>query len=359
MPEQVCISLDAMGGDHAPEMVLAGAEIALKRLPHLKFLMFGDEAKLKPLLAKYPTLEAVSDIRHASQEVMMEDKPSVALRQRRDSSMRLAINAVKEGDAQGVVSAGNTGALMAMAKFVLKTVRGIDRPAIATYMPTQRGETVMLDLGANIECDEHNLVQFALMGEVFTRILFGLEKPSVGLLNVGIEELKGNESVKKAAAILRDIDLPIRFEGFVEGDDLAKGTVDVIVTDGFTGNVALKTAEGTARLLVHFLRETFKSSFFAKIGYLLARRSLQRFRDRMDPRRYNGAMLLGLNGIAVKSHGGTDALGFSNAIGVCHDLIVNNLNDSIKHELALFEEAMSGLEDAEQEDVAVPVGQTN
>lgn len=358
MPEQVCISLDAMGGDHAPEMVVAGAEIALKRLPHLKFLMFGDEARLKPMLAKYPALEAVSEVRHASQEVSMEDKPSVALRQRRDSSMRLAINAVKEGDAQGVVSAGNTGALMAMAKFVLKTVRGIDRPAIATYMPTQRGETVMLDLGANIECDENNLVQFALMGEVFARILFGLEKPSVGLLNVGIEELKGNESVKKAAAILRDIDLPIRFEGFVEGDDLAKGTVDVIVTDGFTGNVALKTAEGTARLLVHFLRETFKSSFFAKVGYLLARRSLQRFRDRMDPRRYNGAMLLGLNGIAVKSHGGTDALGFSNAIGVCHDLVVNKLNDSIKNELAAFEQAMSGLEDGEPE-VAVPVGQAD
>ncbi|MDP2697876.1 phosphate acyltransferase PlsX [Thalassospira sp.] len=341
MPEQVCISLDAMGGDHAPDMVVAGAEIALKRLPHLTFLMYGDEARLRPLLAASSQLEAVTQIRHASQEVTMDDKPSVALRQRRDSSMRLAINAVKDGEAQGVISAGNTGALMAMAKFVLKTVKGIDRPAIATYMPTQRGETVMLDLGANVECDENNLVQFALMGEVFARTLFGLERPSVGILNVGIEELKGNESVKKAAAILRAIDLPIRFEGFVEGDDLAKGTVDVIVTDGFTGNVALKTAEGTARLLVHFLRETFQSSFAAKIGYLLARRSLQRFRDRMDPRRYNGAMLLGLNGIAVKSHGGTDALGFSNAIGVCHDLIANRLNDSIKKELASFEEAMS------------------
>tara|TARA_R110001583_G_scaffold27985_7_gene99761 strand:+ start:33782 stop:34858 length:1077 start_codon:yes stop_codon:yes gene_type:complete len=358
LPEQVCISLDAMGGDHAPEMVVAGAEIALKRLPHLKFLMFGDEARLKPLLAKYPGLEAVSEIRHASQEVTMDDKPSVALRQRRDSSMRLAINAVKEGDAQGVISAGNTGALMAMAKFVLKTVRGIDRPAIATYMPTQRGETVMLDLGANIECDENNLVQFALMGEVFARILFGIEKPSVGLLNVGIEELKGNESVKKAAAILREIDLPIRFEGFVEGDDLAKGTVDVIVTDGFTGNVALKTAEGTARLLVHFLRETFKSSFWAKIGYLLARRSLQRFRERMDPRRYNGAMLLGLNGIAVKSHGGTDALGFSNAIGVCHDLIANRLNETIKAELTAFEQAMSKAP-INEEVVAIAAGQSD
>lgn len=358
MPEQVCISLDAMGGDHAPEMVVAGAEIALKRLPHLKFLMFGDEARIKPLLAKYPGLEAVSEVRHASQEVTMDDRPSVALRQRRDSSMRLAINAVKEGDAQGVVSAGNTGALMAMAKFVLKTVRGIDRPAIATYMPTQRGETVMLDLGANIECDENNLVQFALMGEVFARILFGIEKPSVGLLNVGIEELKGNESVKKAAAILREIDLPIRFEGFVEGDDLAKGTVDVIVTDGFTGNVALKTAEGTARLLVHFLRETFKSSFWAKVGYLLARRSLQRFRERMDPRRYNGAMLLGLNGIAVKSHGGTDALGFSNAIGVCHDLIANRLNDTIKSELAAFEEAISKAP-IDEEAIAIAAGQAD
>lgn len=341
MPEQVRISLDAMGGDHAPEMVVAGAEIALKRLPHLKFLMFGDEARIKPLLAKCPNLDAVTEVFHAPQEVTMEDKPSVALRQRRESSMRLAINAVKDGSAQGVISAGNTGALMAMAKFVLKTLPGIDRPAIATYMPTQRGETVMLDLGANVECDENNLVQFALLGEVFARVLFGLEKPSVGLLNVGIEELKGNESVKKAASILREINLPIRFEGFVEGDDLAKGTVDVIVTDGFTGNIALKTAEGTARLLVHFLRETFQSSFWAKIGYLLARRSLQRFRHRMDPRRYNGAMLLGLNGIAVKSHGGTDALGFSNAIGVCHDLIANGLNETIREELSAFKEEIA------------------
>ncbi|MEQ5774131.1 MULTISPECIES: phosphate acyltransferase PlsX [unclassified Thalassospira] len=354
MPEQVRISLDAMGGDHAPDMVVAGAEIALKRMPHLKFLMYGDETRIKPLLDNCPELAAVTEIRHASQEVTMDDKPSVALRQRRDSSMRLAINAVKEGEAQGVVSAGNTGALMAMAKFVLKTLPGIDRPAIATYMPTQRGETIMLDLGANIECNEDNLVQFALLGEVFARVLFGIEKPSVGLLNVGIEELKGNESVKKAASILREINLPIQFAGFVEGDDLAKGTVDVIVTDGFTGNVALKTAEGTARLLVHFLRETFRSSFWAKIGYLLARRSLQRFRERMDPRRYNGAMLLGLNGIAVKSHGGTDALGFSNAIGVCHDLIANRLNDTIKAEIASFEAEMSKTQ-ADEADV-LPTG---
>lgn len=336
MSRQICISLDAMGGDAAPAMVIEGAELARRRLPQLRFALFGDQARIAPLLARYPQLAAVSTVHHAEQVVTMEDKPSVALRQRRGSSMRLAINAVKEGIADGVVSAGNTGALMAMGKFVLRTVPGIDRPAIATYMPTRRGEAVMLDLGANVECDENNLVQFAVMGEVFARTLFGIKEPSVGLLNIGIEEVKGNEAVKKAAALLSDSSLPIKFHGFVEGDDLGRGTVDVIVTDGFTGNVALKTIEGTARLLVHFMREAFQGSVLAKLGYLLAGRALKTFRDRMDPRRYNGAMLLGLNGIAVKSHGGTDALGFANAIVNCHELIRNRLNDSIISELEAF-----------------------
>jgi glycerol-3-phosphate acyltransferase PlsX len=248
--------------------------------------------------------------------------------------MRLAIDAVADGRAAGVVSAGNTGALMAMAKFVLKMLPGIDRPAIASFFPTQRGESVMLDLGANIECDAENLVQFALMGDVFARTVLGLIEPTVGLLNVGEEDLKGNDAVRGASARLRLAVTPIRFYGFVEGDDIAAGTVDVVVTDGFTGNVAVKTAEGTAKLFAEFLEAAFSHSLSARIGYLFARGALRKLRMRCDPRRYNGAMLLGLNGIAVKSHGSTDAFGFANAIGVAVDMNVNGFLDKIRVELA-------------------------
>jgi glycerol-3-phosphate acyltransferase PlsX len=222
---------------------------------------------------------------------------------------------------------------MALAKFVLKTLPGIDRPAIATYFPTERSASVMLDLGANVECDEHNLVQFAVMGEVFARNVLNLEQPSIGLLNIGSEVLKGNEAVKKASAILQKSDLPIKFHGFVEGDDIAAGTVDVIVTDGFTGNVALKTAEGTAHMIIHELRKALTGSIFAKLGTLLALKQLRAFRERLDPRRYNGAMLVGLNGICVKSHGGTDPLGFANAIGVAANLVEHGFNERIKEDL--------------------------
>jgi glycerol-3-phosphate acyltransferase PlsX len=248
--------------------------------------------------------------------------------------MRLAIDAVKEGHAAGVVSAGNTGALMAMAKIALRMLPGIDRPAIASFFPTSKGESVMLDLGANVECDANNLVQFALMGEVFARTVLGLTNPSVGLLNVGSEEMKGHEELRAAAAILRETHLPIRFEGFVEGDDVPAGTVDVVVTDGFTGNVALKIAEGTAKLYSGFLKGAFASSFLAKIGYVFAKSALAKVRLRTDPRRYNGAMFVGVNGIVVKSHGGTDALGFANAIGVAVDMATHGFNDKIKAELA-------------------------
>jgi phosphate acyltransferase len=230
------------------------------------------------------------------------------------------------------VSAGNTGALMAMAKLALGTLPGIDRPAIAAFFPTMRGESVMLDLGANVECDANNLVQFAVMGEVFARTVLGRQQPTIGLLNVGEEPVKGREAVKTASAILRNTHLPIKFEGFVEGDDIAAGTVDVIVTDGFTGNIALKTAEGTARLLREFVRQAFKSSFVAKIGFFLARSALRKMQVRTDPRRYNGAMFLGLNGITVKSHGGTDALGYANAISVAIDLAAGGFNARIKEE---------------------------
>ncbi len=239
-----------------------------------------------------------------------------------------------DGRGDGVVSAGNTGALMAIAKFVLKTLPGIDRPAIATFYPTRRGESVMLDLGANVECDAENLVQFALMGDVFARTVLGFLQPTVGLLNVGSEDLKGNDAVRAAASRLRDGTIPIRFHGFVEGDDIPAGTVDVVVTDGFTGNVALKTVEGTAKLFSESLRAAFQHSTLARIGYLLARGALKKLAARIDPRRYNGAMFLGLGGIAVKSHGSTDAFGFANAVGVAIDMKVNGFLEKIRIDLA-------------------------
>jgi len=326
-----------MGGDSAPDMVVEGIDIALARLQDVEFLLFGDETRLAPLLDRYPRVKAISHVRHTDIVVTDQEKPSVALRTGRGSSMRLAIDAVGSGEAAGVVSAGNTGALMATAKFVLKTLPGIARPAIATYFPTMRGESVMLDLGANVACDAENLVQFAVMGEVFARNVLGLTQPSIGILNVGAEGLKGNVAVKEAAAILQETDLPIKFHGFVEGDDIGAGTVDVVVTDGFTGNIALKTAEGTARLFGHFLKEALTSSVTSRLGALLARPALNTFRMRVDPRRYNGAMFLGLNGICVKSHGGTDALGFSNAILVTIEMITDGLNEAIKADFSHIE----------------------
>jgi len=332
------LSIDAMGGDNAPAMVVEGMEMSLDKHPGTRFLLFGDEPRLTPLLDQHAKVAAVTEIRHTPDAVKNADKAAQALRSGRNSSMRLAINAVKDGEAAGIVSAGNTGALMAMAKFVLRTLPGIDRPALATYFPTKTGQSLMLDLGANIECDAENLVQFAVMGEVFARQVRGLEYPSVGILNVGAEDLKGKQSVKEAAAILQDTDLPIKFHGFIEGDDIAAGTVDVIVTDGFTGNIALKTAEGTAKLFGGFLKDSLKSSVISSIGALLARPALNQLKMRMDPRRYNGAMLLGLNGICVKSHGGMDGLAFSNAIGVTADLVTTSVNESIKADYARLHE---------------------
>jgi glycerol-3-phosphate acyltransferase PlsX len=323
-----------MGGDQAPRMVLRGADKALARYPDATFLLFGAEDKVRPILAKMPRLARCSTIHHTDEVVTNEAKPSAALRTGRRSSMRLAIDAVAEGRADCVVSAGNTGALMAIAKFVLKMLPGIDRPAIASFFPTRRGESVMLDLGANVECDEDNLVQFALMGDAFARTVLGLVQPTIGLLNVGSEELKGNGAVRAAAAKLRAEASPVKFFGFIEGNDIAAGTVDVVVTDGFTGNIALKTAEGTARLFSEFMRAAFRHSLLARFGYLLAADALRKMRERMDPRRYNGAMLLGLHGIAVKSHGGADALGFANAIGVAVDMKVNGFLDQIRAEIA-------------------------
>ncbi len=334
MSDEVVLALDAMGGDSAPDMVIEGVAIVRQRFPKARFLLFGDETRLKELLDKHPDAAEVSTIRHAPDAVSGDAKPSQVLRTGRKSSMWMAIDAVAKGEAQGVVSAGNTGALMAVSKFVLRTVPGIDRPAIAGLFPSQRGETVMLDLGANVDCNANNLVEFAIMGEVFCRIVLGIERPSVGILNVGSEDLKGNSAVKTAHSILKSHHMQLSFHGFVEGTDIGAGTVDVIVTDGFTGNVALKTVEGTAKMFSRFLKESFSHSLLAKIGYLLSRPALERLKHRADPRRYNGAMFLGLNGITVKSHGGTDALGFANAVGVAIDLVCQNFNDKIKEELA-------------------------
>jgi len=314
-------------------MTVAGADLALEMMPHVSIILFGDEAKLNPLIeAGSSRLRERASVRHTPDAVASDEKPSVALRGGRNSSMRLAINAVKDGEASGVISAGNTGALMAMAKFVLKTLPGIDRPAIATFFPTRRSECVMLDLGANVDCDAENLVQFAVMGEVFARKVIGLDQPTIGILNVGAEDLKGNQAVRGAAQVLQNTPLPIHFHGFVEGDDIGAGTVDVIVTDGFTGNVALKTAEGTVKMFGHFLKQALNSSVLSRIGALLAKPALNTFKQKVDPRRYNGAMFLGLNGICVKSHGGTDAFGFANAIKVAADLVSTNVNDDIRND---------------------------
>ncbi len=260
-------------------------------------------------------------------------KAAAALRLR-GASMRLAIDAVASGEAEGVVSAGNTGALLALAKIVIKTLPGIDRPAMAAIGPTARGDVVMLDLGANVACDVRNLVEFAVMGDVFARTVLGLPQPSIGLLNVGAEEMKGDEQLRQAADALRESYLGAQFYGFVEGHDIAAGTTDVIVTDGFTGNVALKTAEGALKLVGGLLRQVFSSSLSARLGYLLARPGLDRLREWLDPRRYNGAVMLGLNGVVVKSHGGTDAPGFAHAIDVAMDMVVHRFNDRMREGLA-------------------------
>ena len=336
------IALDAMGGDHAPQIVVAGADLARERQPGLRFLFFGDRAQVAPLLEARPQLAAVATLEHTAERVDPDARPAQVLRQGRHTSMRLAIDSVKDGRAGAAVSAGNTGALMALAKFVLKTLPGIERPAIASMMPSRESLTVFLDLGANAECDAENLVQFAVMGEVYARAVLGVAKPTVGLLNIGTEEVKGHDTIRRAAAMLRASGLPIEFRGFVEGTDLTSGKVDVIVTDGFTGNVALKVAEGTVSLYTQFLREAFKSSFMSRIGYGLARPALDLLKQRLDPRRYNGAMFLGLNGVVVKSHGNTDALGFANAIGVAVELVQQGTNERITAELRRLEKEANG-----------------
>ena len=333
------IALDAMGGDHAPQVVIAGADMARERFPELRFLLHGDERLLRSPAAR--ARAAGRALRRSSTRPSgstPDARPSQVLRQGRGTSMCLAIEAVKAGRASAAVSAGNTGALMALAKFVLKTLPGIERPAIASLMPTRRSEAVFLDLGANASATPTIWSSSPSWARCSPAPCSGVTKPTVGLLNIGTEEVKGHDTIREAAAALRASHLPIEFRGFVEGTDLTSGKVDVVVTDGFTGNVALKVLEGTVGLYTQFLREAFKSSLLAQLGYVLARPALQLLRQRLDPRRYNGAMFLGLNGIVVKSHGGTDALGFANAIGVAVDLVQQGTNQRITAELNRLDE---------------------
>ena len=327
------LAVDGMGGDRAPEIVVHGLDIAAERHPSGRFLLVGDQARLEPLLRRYPRADAACTVRHAPDTISSDLKPTAALRMR-NASLRVAIDAVASGQAAGVVSAGNTGAMLALAKIVIKTMPGIDRPAMAAIAPSVRGDVVMLDLGANVVCDARNLVEFAMMGDVFARTVLGLTAPTIGLLNVGSEELKGDDRIRAAADILRDSALGPQFQGFVEGHDIAAGTTDIIVTDGFTGNVALKTTEGTAKLMMQLLRQAFTASMTAKLGYLLARSELERLRELVDPRRYNGAVMVGLNGVVVKSHGGTDGPGYAHAVDVAMDMVVHRFNDRIREGLS-------------------------
>ena len=320
MTKQPRLALDAMGGDNAPRIVVEGADIAVAKNPDLTLVFVGDERKIKPLLKVTRYLQS-AEILHTTEEVAPGARVSQALRAGKQTSMWKAIELVAEGQVEAVVSAGNTGALMAMSKLQLRMIEGVSRPAIAGFFPSSSGHSCVLDLGANIECDAENLIQFAIMGSAFYRDIYGMETPSVGLLNVGEEDQKGFDYLREAAKVLNLEKLDVNYQGFVEGSDITAGSVDVIVTDGFTGNAALKTAEGVANLFQQSMRDAFSASLMTKLGYLLARAGFTRLRAKLDPRNYNGAVFLGLNGISVKSHGGTDAIGYANAINVAVNMV--------------------------------------
>ena len=331
-----------MGGDAGPGVVVSALLKTLQRHTDVDFILHGDEAVLRKLVDRQPKLKARSTIEHAPAKVSMEDKPSHVLRRGKDTSMWHTVQSVKDGKAQVAVSAGNTGALMAVSMFGLGIIEGISRPAIAIIWPTLKGQCVVLDVGANVSATEEQLVDFAVMGEAFAHAILGLPRPTVGILNVGAEEQKGNDGVKGAAQILRNSNLPMAFHGFVEGDDIAKGTVDVVVTDGFTGNIALKTAEGTARLMGSYLRQALKSSILSRMGAVIASGALDMLRRKLDPRTQNGGVFLGLNGVVVKSHGGTDALGFASALDMAIDMARAGVIPRIAADRAGVVAAMAG-----------------
>jgi len=336
MPDKARIALDAMGGDYGPSVVLPGANISLTRHPDIEFRLYGDRAVMEPIFEGLPRLKANAKLVHTDVSIRMDDKPSQALRHGRwKSSMWLAIDAVKKGEADVSISAGNTGALMAMARFNLKTIKGIERPAIAALWPTLKGESVVLDVGASIGADEEHLINLAAMGSAMARVLFDIERPTVGLLNVGVEEIKGLEAVREAGQRLREGNFPyFDYIGFVEGDDIGKGAADVVVTEGFAGNIALKTAEGTARQFAQYLKDAMARTLAARLGYLLARHAFRTLREKMDPRKANGGVFLGLNGIVIKSHGGTDAEGFAAAVDMGYDMFRYGLLGKIGESMA-------------------------
>ncbi|MEL6967222.1 MAG: phosphate acyltransferase PlsX [Pseudomonadota bacterium] len=331
----ITVALDVMGGDHGPAPILAGAEISRRRYPDIRYVLHGEESAVLPELARYEKLAACSTFVPCDVSITMDMKPSQALRKgRRVSGMWKALDSVKTGEADVAVSAGNTGALMAMAKFCLRMMHGIERPALAAVWPNVSGESVVLDVGATIGADADALVNYAIMGSAMARVLFDMDQPRVGLLNIGVEEVKGLEEIRIAGQRLREIDLPsLNYSGFVEGDDLGLGGVDVVVTEGYTGNIALKTAEGTARQVGKYLRDAMSRTLMARIGYLFASQAFSRLSQKMDPRKVNGAVFLGLNGIVIKSHGGTDAEGFSSAIDVGHNMVRSDLMQKIEDDL--------------------------
>jgi glycerol-3-phosphate acyltransferase PlsX len=338
MPKPVRLSLDAMGGDHGPSVVIPGAALALERHPDLRFLVFGQQSLIEPLLAQNAKLQAATEIRHTDLSIAMDEKPSVAIRMGRGkSSMWRSVQAVRDGEADACVSAGNTGALMAMSKFCLRTMATIERPAIAAIWPTLRGESVVLDVGATIGADAHQLIDFAILGTAMARALYGMDKPTVGLLNIGVEEVKGQEEVKEAGRLLREASMmSMGYHGFVEGDDIGKGTVDVVVTEGFTGNIALKTAEGTARQVGTYIRNALKADIISMLGAAIAGQALEALKRKLDPRNINGGVFLGLNGIVIKSHGGTDEVGFKSALGLAYEMARSRLIDKISEGMQRF-----------------------
>jgi phosphate acyltransferase len=329
------LAIDAMGGDNAPLIVLEGVQIMHQKQPQRRFLMFGNAETIHTIVTRLGLtwFADVCEVVHTDVAISSDDKPSVALRQAKNSSMRLAIEAVRDGKACGVVSSGNTGAFMALSKLILKTLPNISRPAIVGLMPNRGSSIVMLDIGANVQCDAHDLYQFALMGDAYSRIVLGEKNPSVGLLNIGSEEMKGHEDLHMAAEMIRKTPA-INFRGYVEGNDICNGDVGVVVTDGFTGNVSLKTLEGTARYFSQELKAALSSSWMGKLSYLLAKPSFVIMKRRLDPRRYNGAMFLGLDGIAVKSHGGADGYAFYHAMKTAYSLVDARINTRLQELLA-------------------------
>jgi glycerol-3-phosphate acyltransferase PlsX len=340
MGDRAVISIDGMGGDRAPGVVIDGLEAFAKARPEFDFLLHGDEAKLKALLASCPVASARTTIRHAERAIAMDAKPAEAMRRGKGSSMWNTIEAVKKGEAVAAVSAGNTGALMAMAKLILRTIEGVHRPALVCTWPTLTGVCAVLDVGADIVADAEQLVEFAIMGQAFARALHHKPSPTIGLLNIGSEDLKGHEEIREAARLIRSSNLDMKFHGFVEGNDISFGAVDVVVTDGFTGNVALKTAEGMAKMIYQLLRTSLAANTRSKIGAAIAMPALKKFGERLDPKKANGAVFLGLNGIVVKSHGGTDGPGFETAITVAADMGASRFKDELTEQLGKLMTAM-------------------